>query len=680
VNPIERVIAFAKQFRMRHVAASGSWGLSSLGLWSDPDAVNVEPAASAIVQATVLWLGRAFPEAPLRVQQRDRKGRLTPLEEHPLTSVIATPNPYYSGVLLWQATIADWMLAGNAYWGKVRSGAGRPVELWWLPARTVTPVAAEDSSRFVDYYEYRPGGSSAPVKIDPADLVHFRYGMDPRDPRRGLSPLGALLREVLIDEEAQRFSAAILRNLGVPGVVLSPAEELSKEGAQQVKDRFRDTFSGSRRGDVLVTRGKMDVSVVSFSPEQMNLTSLRRLPEERISAVLGIPAIVVGLGAGLDRSTFSNFEEARQAAYESNVIPTQRLLGSEIQTQLLPDFGDPARLVVDFDLGQVRVLQPDQDALWRRLDVGVQGGWVMLNEARAQVGLDPLPDGDVVYVGVAKTPTAPDALLVEAEPLPEPTPLRALPPPEQRQQAGLVVPATKAATTAVYAAGIERIRARHTPPLERQIALLLRRQQRDVTSALLAREKAFDPADVFDVVRATATLSRALQRVYRRILGDVVPLVEATLGVPADPDPPAVVAYLAKAGQRIGGITETTREAVAAALQESARLGESTPQTAARIAGLGVWEPSRATTIARTEVGTAANLSSLASFRASSVVVGVLILDGDDCGLHTHDGEPKANGMRVPLDRMGDVPALAHPRCVRAMAPLTAADALEGAA
>ena len=231
----------------------------------------------------------------------------------------------------------------------------------------------------------------------------------------------SLLREIYVDEEAQRFTAAILGNLGVPGVVISPENELSPEGAQQTKEKFRETFSGSRRGDVLVTRGKTSVSVLSFSPQQMNLKELRRLPEERVTAVLGIPAIVVGLGAGLDRSTFANFEEARQAAYESNVLPTQRLLGAEIQTQLLPDFGDATQLRVDFDLGQVRVLQPDQDALWRRLDVGVKGGWVTVNEARSQVALEPLPDGDVLYVSVASTPTDPAQLLLVPEPAPPPT-------------------------------------------------------------------------------------------------------------------------------------------------------------------------------------------------------------------------------------------------------------------
>jgi hypothetical protein len=56
--------------------------------------------------------------------------------------------------------------------------------------------------------------------------------------------------------------------------------------------------------------------------------------------VLGIPAVVVGLGAGLERSTFTNMAEAREAAYESGLIPAQKILGEDIRFQLLPLFGD----------------------------------------------------------------------------------------------------------------------------------------------------------------------------------------------------------------------------------------------------------------------------------------------------------------------------------------------------
>jgi hypothetical protein len=78
----------------------------------------------------------------------------------------------------------------------------------------------------------------------------------------------------------------------------------------------------------------------------------------------------------------------------------------------------------------------------------------------------------------------------------------------------------------------------------------------------------------------------------------------------------------------------------------------------------------RARTIARTELAIASQASALASYTASGVVHGVRILDGDGCGLRSHDDPTKADGLIIPLDQMADIPHLAHPNCVRAFSPV----------
>jgi len=133
---------------------------------------------------------------------------------------------------------------------------------------------------------------------------------------------------------------------------------------------------------------------VAFSPEQMLLTELRRVPEERVSGVFGVPAMVAGLGAGLARSTFTNMAEARESAYEENIIPTQRLIAADLRIQLLPDFDTNPNRSIQFDLGKVRVLQPDQDKLAERYDRGVRGGWIMVSEAKRGLGLPTHADED----------------------------------------------------------------------------------------------------------------------------------------------------------------------------------------------------------------------------------------------------------------------------------------------
>ena len=157
--------------------------------------------------------------------------------------------------------------------------------------------------------------------------------------------------------------------------------------------------------------------MLSFSPQQVDLRALRRIPEERISAVTGVPAIVAGLGAGLDRSTFANFGEAREAGYEENLIPTQRILASQIDRQLTPEFvADPNQFLTDFDTTEVRVLQEDQNALWTRASDAAAKGLITIAGFKQQVGLEVDPEKDAYFLRAFNVVAVPEDLGGEVAP------------------------------------------------------------------------------------------------------------------------------------------------------------------------------------------------------------------------------------------------------------------------
>lgn len=357
---------------------------------------------SSVVMAPLLWIARTFPEAPPAIWREDDDGLEEQIKRHPMLALLRRPNRHWSGRVLWMATLVDWLVDGNAHWIKLRDGAGRPRELWWAPAWTMEPKGTE--TELVTHYEYRPGGGQV-LKLAVDDVVHFRFGLDPDDTRKGMSPLKSVLREVFTDDEAANFTASLLRNMGVPGLLVSPMptdgwKEPSEEDSNAVKAYLREAFTGDKRGEALVMTAPTKIEQFGFSPEQLLLKDLRRIPEERVTAVLGMPAVVAGLGAGLDRSTFTNYAEAREAAYEQNIIPSQTLFGEELWFQLLTDFEREKTIEnwrVGFDLSNVRVLQEDRFNLAKRLDVGVRGGWVEVAEARKASGLKVKP-GDAIYL------------------------------------------------------------------------------------------------------------------------------------------------------------------------------------------------------------------------------------------------------------------------------------------
>lgn len=414
---------------------SGSWwGGSGAQWWANggrevPDyaAIIGDGTGTSIVEPVVRWISRNAP-APIRIRQLIDPGERREVPFHGMLDLIDEPNPYYDGRTLIKSTAADLAVDGNAYWWKISSAAGRPAQLWWIPHMLIEPRWSDrDDTVYIDHYDYKPGnGNTYPLK--PEEVIHFRDGIDAENTRKGRSPLKAVMREIYTDEEAARYTAALLGNMGVAGTIITPVGDrtVPEPAADLAKQRFDETTKGSKRGSTIVFGQAVDIKQFGFSPEQLNLRELRRIPEERISAVFGTPAIVAGLGAGLDRSTFANYAEAREAGYEECIIPLQGIIAATLRRQLLSAYLDDLRgYEVYFDLSDVRILQEDANALSTRTIAEVAGGIAMVSEGRRKLGYEADDDLDVFLVPVGRVPTPRADLVVSLDAqagAPEPTP------------------------------------------------------------------------------------------------------------------------------------------------------------------------------------------------------------------------------------------------------------------
>lgn len=639
---------------------------------------------SSVVVAPVLWAARTFPEAPLALWRRTPEGEMERVGEHPLLDLVEYPNPFYSGPLLWMATVVDYMVSGNAYWAKVRDRRGKVAELWYIPASLIEPVRPIDGSAYISHYEYRAGAQI--VRLEPADVIHFRFGIDPNNTAKGLSPLASLLREIFTDDEAANFTASLLRNLGVPGVVIAPKDpdqEIPEEEAEAIKLKWKQRFGGDNRGEPLVLGGPVQVMPLGFSPGEMDLKALRRIPEERVTAVLGVPAIVAGLGAGLDRSTFANYAEAREAAYESLIIPMQRLLAAELQTQLLPEFEQDYRSFrVGFDLSNVRVLQEDVNRAAERWAVLVRNGIATRGEARAAFGL-PVDDevDDVYLVPVNVVPERASRPTVALAPEARALRLKAI-----RERARRLVLALRR--------DAERLEAVFAHELEREFEGLGRRAEEAYLQVAgpkargrngRKQDEGLDAALIDALLAAmrieewqATALMPLYERHYLRVLEATVDTINAVLELGVDLPDYVQRNVVAMGGKRVGllDLTGETREAIFRGLTEARTLGMGPFEAARRIRELvpagrfvNAGPQYRAVLIARTETKHAQNVSSVLAYRQSPAVIAVQVLDAQ---LGPTDEECELlDGRVVSLDEAERLAEEEHPNGTRNFAPVT---------
>lgn len=351
---------------------------------------------SNVIMAPVFWIMRTFVEASCIVQRRrfsedGLKAIWEPVIDHDAEILLTEPNPFYDGDILWQATLVSFILAGNAYWRKLRNDIGEVVELWYLPHFLVTPKYA--SGRYLDYYEYRAEGGSQPEPLSPRDIVHFRFGQDPRNTRLGLSPLQPLLREVFADDEAALFSAAILRNMGVPGLIISPKEggqRMLEGDVKKVKEDMNATTTRIGRGSTKVFGVPTDVKQFGFDPNQLTLANLRDISEERVCAMLGLPATVVGFGSGVQATKVgATMREWVKLARVGCLSPMQSTLAKQATRQLLGDFvSQTRRFRLYFDTSEVPGFQEDDSATSDRICKQVTAGILRRDRAQSALGLE----------------------------------------------------------------------------------------------------------------------------------------------------------------------------------------------------------------------------------------------------------------------------------------------------
>lgn len=317
--------------------------------------------------------------------------------EHPLSRLLDEPNPYYTGAELRQATLLSRLVDGNGYNLIVEDGYGRPSEIWYEPHYSIEPYW-DPSTRtsYVDGYR-RSDGSTVPVE----NVVHFRSGLDPKNTRKGLASLRAAMRRVKADDEIDAYTYAVVRNKGVVGLMVSPKhqdDEFAEEARAEIEERIASKLGGDRRGSTLVMSRAVDIQSPSMSPKDLDISSMARTSEERVSGILNTPAILAGLGAGLDRSTFANMEEAQRYFSQRFLVPKWSMEGVVYGRVLLPRFGlDRDRFRIGVDMRQVVALQDNREQLHKIADGSFTAGWIDRYEAKRLAGLRPTPDDRGVY-------------------------------------------------------------------------------------------------------------------------------------------------------------------------------------------------------------------------------------------------------------------------------------------
>ena len=385
--------------RTRAVARAGNGGLESIITTKLPSS-KLDWAKEAgdlglnsIIAMGLDWYIRNLNVGKLVIQrnvQDTKSDKFELIDTHPLLNLLRNPSPGVPANTFYGWITQDLKLQGNAYARKVRKGGRRSevVYLQFLPCDMVTPKG--EPELIVKEYIYMVDGVQYDIASE--DIIHWRYLRDPMDIRVGRSTIASVLKEVAADNQSSTVSYSLLKNNAMPSLMVGPASgdmmvEIMEEDARVLKKRLQEDFCGDNAGGIAVSTAPYSISRMSMSPAELSLDELRRKPEERIASALGLNCMVLGLGAGLERNTYSNYAEARRAAWEDGMVPLQEQLCAQITMAMIPEYTDLQEDdIVAFDNTEVPALQEDESLRVSRATTLYAAGIIDKAEARKMIG------------------------------------------------------------------------------------------------------------------------------------------------------------------------------------------------------------------------------------------------------------------------------------------------------
>lgn len=377
-------------------------------LWENPSAA-----------ACFVALTKAFAQARPILEKRTGKD-WKQVDDHPLVEILNTPNQFYSGEKMFGVTLISTMSNGAAFWRLERNGANLPGEIWFEPpygaglGAGATGMAPNwDATDFIKNYTYFVDGK--PYEINREDVVFFRHGLHPANPRLPWSPLRLAAREIATLNGASTYTGSILRNSAVPSGVLSmegggdiTATRPTPQQAEDMKQKLKAGFRGDNVGEPFVSAAPWKWTPFNWSPAELAIDKIQQWPQGIVCALLATPEIVALLPTP-EPPTYANLDASMRWWWDNTIIPLEDSFADDIETQLFPSFGlDSNDYRLTWDRSKVTALQEDENAKWTMITNAYKLGVIDRDEARVKIGYDSKPEYQGQFAAPAKDPAQPD--------------------------------------------------------------------------------------------------------------------------------------------------------------------------------------------------------------------------------------------------------------------------------
>lgn len=286
--------------------------------------------------------------------------------------------------------VEDVILKGNAYLYITRDEAGHPKSLTYLRP---SQVAIQYNELTQDlYYLVTSSNKVSKKKIQDKDMCHFV--MHSNDGVNGLSILSYATRTIdsanATEQSAKQFFDG---GCSINGIIRLKNPIVSDKQRNEIRQNWSQIHGGDNCSGVCVLSGVEDFTPITSDPNKSQMLETRRFNITEIARWFNINPILLG---DLSHTSYSDIEQANIEFVQHTLLPWIEMLQNELTRKLIVN----RKRYIDLD--ENTLLKSNKTNMANYCKTLVSGGIMSPNEARIQIGLNPMEGADDLVIPFTK--------------------------------------------------------------------------------------------------------------------------------------------------------------------------------------------------------------------------------------------------------------------------------------
>lgn len=360
------------------------------GAWQQNVEITVDDASMfSPVFACISLISSDISKLSVELQQENQHGIFRRVKNPSYSPVLRRPNHYQT----WQQFAETWLLSkltrGNTYVLLKRGNDRKVRAMYILDPTNVQPLVGSEGDVYYKLSNDKIAGLRDNVTVPGSEIIHDRFNTI-YHPLCGLSPIFAALdsigKGISIDKQSFEFFS---KGATAPGIITVPGA-ISPENAQEIRDHWKDNYTGRNAGNVAVLGDGMKFERQGMTAVDAALVDQFKLTAVQVCSVFHVPPYKIGFGEApskqdggmLNQEYYTSCLQALITAMELGLSEGLGLEGSAYRIKI----------------NEKDLLRMDRKSLIEALAVATKSGLMKPDEARFDIDLDPVSGGDAVYM------------------------------------------------------------------------------------------------------------------------------------------------------------------------------------------------------------------------------------------------------------------------------------------